>query len=95
MPKEKVDLPPISATVEITGGKYGGHVGVVERYTPKMVEVRLLPGMASLGALKTLNPVVMIRQYNIQLQTPGDTKGGDGCDETARKLDVEAYLGVD
>jgi hypothetical protein len=53
--------------VDIVGGKYVGHVGVVERYTPMMVEVRLFRGLAEAGAVKTLNPVVMIRQYNIQL----------------------------
>jgi hypothetical protein len=67
MHNEKVELPPVSGMVDIVGGKYVGHVGVVERYTPMMVEVRLFRGLAEAGAVKTLNPVVMIRQYNIQL----------------------------
>jgi hypothetical protein len=68
MHNEKVELPPVSGMVDIVGGKYVGHVGVVERYTPMMVEVRLFHGLAEVGAVKTLNPVVMIRQYNIQLR---------------------------
>jgi hypothetical protein len=68
MHNKKVDLPPVSSMVEIVGGKYGGHVGMVERYTPMMVEVRLFPALAHTGARKTLNPVVMIPQYNIRLR---------------------------
>jgi transcription antitermination factor NusG len=90
MNKKTVHLPPVSDMVEIIGGKYGGHVGVVERYTPKMVEVCLLPALAHAGAIKTFNQVVMIRKNNIGLRTAGDTKGGDARDGTARKVDIAA-----
>ena len=59
-------------------------MGKVERYTPMMVEVRLFHALANVGALKTLNQVVTIRQYNIQPRQ-GDQRQGDHMEGYTKK----------
>jgi transcription antitermination factor NusG len=83
---EKLELPPVSSMVEIIGGKYDGHIGKVERYTPKMVEVRLFHELAKKGAMKTVNPVIMIMQSFIRLREKKIAIGHVSKDNTKADL---------